>query len=61
MRRNKDRRHPLSIACFPLEDNDRERVYSDRRKLRERRLDRMEEDERQLQFSEMPSPTKRNE
>ncbi|HYQ71114.1 MAG TPA: hypothetical protein VET88_04190 [Gammaproteobacteria bacterium] len=37
-------------------DNDRERVFAERRKLRERRIEKMEEDERQLQLSEMPAP-----
>lgn len=56
MRSTKDRRGPDSIACDPLIDNDRERVFAERRKLRERRIEKMEEDERQLQLSEMPAP-----
>lgn len=59
MRKSKDRRDPRSMAWVPLEDNDRERVFAERRKHRERRLDTMEEEERQLQLSEMPAPTSR--
>lgn len=56
MRHSKDRRDPDSVASIPLEDNDRERVYGERRKQGERRLDNMEEEERQLLLSEMPAP-----
>ena len=60
MRHSKDRRDPDSIASSPLEDNDRERVYAERRKRHERRLDNMEEEERQLLLSEMPAPCSGN-
>jgi hypothetical protein len=59
MRHSKDRRAPDSLASCPLEDNDREKVYSERRKQGERRIDNMEEEERQLLLSEMPAPTSR--
>lgn len=60
MRNLKDRRGPDSIASFPLEDNDRERVFAERRKQRERRIDNLEEEERQLLLSEMPAPVSGN-
>ena len=56
MRSSKDRRGTDQIASFPLEDNDRERVFAERRKQRERRIDNLEEEERQLLLSEMPAP-----
>jgi len=59
MRKTKDRSDPSAIASFPLEDNDRARVLMERRKQAERRLDNMDEEERQLQLSEMPAPTSR--
>ena len=60
MRHSKDRRDPDSLACRPLEDNDRERVYAERRKQGERRIDNLAEEERQLLLSEMPAPVSRN-
>jgi len=57
MRSRKDRRGTDSIASFPLEDNDRERVFNERRKPGERRIENLAEDERQLLLSEMPAPT----
>ena len=57
MRNSKDRRGSDSIARVPLEDNDRARVFAERRKQSERRLDNLAEEERQLLLSEMPAPT----
>ena len=57
MRHLKDRRDPDSLASFPLEDNDRERVYGERRKQGERRLDNMEEEERQPVPTAVPTKT----
>jgi len=56
MRNSKDRRDADAIASFPLEDNDRERVFAERRKHGERRIDNLAEEERQLLLSEMPAP-----
>ena len=56
MRSTKDRRENTTGAVFPLEDSDQEIVMEDRRKSRERRLDRLALEERQLLLSEMPSP-----
>jgi hypothetical protein len=56
MRNSKDRRDSDSIARVPLEDNDRERVFAERRKRGERRLENIAEEERQLLMSEMPAP-----
>ncbi len=56
MRNSKDRRGSGSIARVPLEDNDRERVFTERRKQGERRIDNLAEEERQLLLSEMPAP-----
>jgi hypothetical protein len=60
MRHSKDRRSPDSLASHPLEDNDRERVYTERRKQGERRIDNLAEEERQLLLSEMPAPVSDN-
>lgn len=60
MRNSKDRRESDSIASFPLEDNDRERVLAERRKRVDRRIDNLDEEERQLLLSEMPAPISRN-
>ena len=56
MRSTKDRRENKTGAVFPLEDSDQEIVMEDRRKNRERRLDRLALEERQLLLSEMPWP-----
>ncbi len=60
MRNSKDRRGADAIASFPLEDNDRERVFAERRKHGERRIDNLAEEERQLLLSEMPAPISGN-
>lgn len=56
MRSTKDRRENTTGAVFPLENSDQELVTEDRRKSRERRLDRLALEERQLLLSEMPWP-----
>ena len=56
MRNTKDRREKTTGALFPLEDSDQEIVTQDRRKCRERRLDKLALEERQLLLSEMPWP-----
>jgi hypothetical protein len=56
MRSTKDRRENTAGAVFPLEDSDQELVTEDRRKSKERRLDRLALEERQLLLSEMPWP-----
>jgi hypothetical protein len=59
MRNTKDRRDPQATTRFPLEDNARELVLSDRRKISERRMENMPAEERQLLLSEMPWTTLR--
>jgi hypothetical protein len=56
MRSTKDRRDSAIDAVFPLEDSEHELIMEDRRKKKERRLDNMELEERQLLLSEMPWP-----
>ena len=41
-------------------DHDRERVFAERRKRGERRIDNLAEEERQLLLSEMPAPISGN-
>lgn len=57
MRSTKDRRENTTAAVFPLEDSHQEIVTEDRRKNRERRLDKLALEERQLLLSEMPWPS----
>ena len=54
MRSSKDRRDGTADPAFPLEDSDQELVMQDRRRSRERRLEKMALEERQLLLSEMP-------
>jgi hypothetical protein len=54
MRHSKDRRHAKDTATYPLEDSNHDLVMSDRRKKRDRRLENMAEEEKQLLLSEMP-------
>jgi len=60
MRHKKDRREADSSASLPWKDNDRERVFAERRKRGERRIDNLAEEERQLLLSEMPAPISGN-
>jgi hypothetical protein len=57
MRSTKDRRDNTADAVFPLEDSDHEVVLEDRRRKKERRLENLDMEERQLQLAEMPSPS----
>jgi hypothetical protein len=54
MRSTKDRRDNATDPAFPLEDSDQELVMEDRRKRKERRLEKLALEERQLLLSEMP-------
>ena len=54
MRSSNDRRDGTADPAFPLEDSDQELVMQDRRRSRERRLEKMALEERQLLLSEMP-------
>ncbi|MEN8108584.1 MAG: hypothetical protein ABFS22_11330 [Pseudomonadota bacterium] len=54
MRSARDRRNRSTAATYPLEDSDHELVLEDRRTCKERRLDDLELEERQLLLSEMP-------
>lgn len=56
MRSAKDRRNSTIDAVFPLEDSNNEVVLKNRRSKKERRLDNLDMEERQLLLSEMPSP-----
>ena len=53
MRNRKDRRKPHGTPSGPFEDISL--AAPERRKTKERRVENMSADERQLQFSEMPS------
>jgi hypothetical protein len=57
MRSTKDRRDSTADAIFPLEDSNHEVILEDRRRKKERRLENLDMDERQLLLSEMPSPS----
>ena len=59
MRSTKDRRGNASDPAFPLEDSENELVMEDRRKKKDRRLEKLELEERQLLLSEMPWLTSR--
>ena len=54
MRSTKDRRGNPCDPAFPLEDSDNELVMEDRRKKKDRRLEKLDLEERQLLLSEMP-------
>jgi hypothetical protein len=54
MRSTKDRRGNACDPAFPLEDSDNELVMEDRRKKKDRRLEKLDLEERQLLLSEMP-------
>lgn len=54
MRNTKDRRGNTGDPAFPLEDSDNELVMEDRRKKKDRRLEKLDLEERQLLLSEMP-------
>jgi len=56
MRHSKDRRDPNAASRFPLENNERELVLPERRKKRERRIENLDAEERQLLLSELPWP-----
>ena len=57
MRSTKDRRDSTADAIFTLEDSNHEVILEDRRRKKERRLENLDMDERQLLLSEMPSPS----
>ena len=54
MRSTKDRRNTPASPAFPLEDSNQKLVMEDRRKRKERRLEKLALEERQLLLSEMP-------
>ncbi len=54
MRSTKDRRNSSASPAFPLEDSNQKLVMEDRRKRKERRLEKLALEERQLLLSEMP-------
>jgi hypothetical protein len=57
MRDRKERRKAVDTPLSPLEDNGRTSSFMERRKHHDRRLENLDVEERQLMFSEMPSPT----
>ncbi len=59
MRSRKNRRRNPDSFRSSLENNGSTTVAGERRKLRDRRIENLDDDERQLMFSEMPSPTRR--
>jgi hypothetical protein len=59
MRSPQDRRDDAANPVFPLEDSEQELVMEDRRKQKERRLEKLALEERQLLLSEMPGPVNR--
>lgn len=54
MRGPGERRKPHVIDTFPLEDSNHEMVTANRRELKDRRLENLNDEERQLLLSEMP-------
>jgi hypothetical protein len=54
MRHPKDRRRTTVPTSFPLEDSSLELVTSERRRRKDRRLENLNEEERQMLLSEMP-------
>lgn len=56
MRNRKDRRRNPHNPYDEYQNNGRDRITKERRKGRERRMDRLELEERQLLLSEMPWP-----
>ncbi|MCK5479752.1 MAG: hypothetical protein KAJ06_01350 [Gammaproteobacteria bacterium] len=54
MRHVKDRRAPRSTALFPFRDN-ADNPQRERRRTGERRMENLDDEERQLLLSEMPS------
>ena len=55
MRNSTDRRHPHTTGLHPIDNNEIEVFGADRRKIRDRRIENLTLEERQLMFSEMPS------
>ena len=54
MRGSGDRRKPHAVDTFPLEDSNHEMITANRRKLSDRRIENLNDEERLLQLSEMP-------
>jgi len=55
MRNSTDRRHPHTTGLHPIDDNEIDVTDADRRKTRDRRMENLTLEERQLLLSEMPS------
>ena len=55
MRNSTDRRHPHTTGLHPIDDNEIDATGADRRKTRDRRVENLTLEERQLLLSEMPS------
>lgn len=54
MRGSGERRIPHAFDAFPLEDSNHELVAADRREIKDRRIENLNDEERQLLLSEMP-------
>ncbi|MEN8206462.1 MAG: hypothetical protein ABFS24_10670 [Pseudomonadota bacterium] len=55
MRNSTDRRQPHITGLHPIDDNEIKVTDTDRRKIRDRRMENLTLEERQLLLSEMPS------
>lgn len=55
MRELTERRQPHGTSLYPIGDYEPEITGVDRRKIRDRRMEKLTLEERQLLFSEMPS------
>ena len=55
MRNSTDRRHPHTTGLHPIDDNEIVVKATDRRKIRDRRMENLTLEERQLLLSEMPA------
>jgi hypothetical protein len=55
MRNSTDRRHLHTTGLHPIDGNEIEAAGTDRRKIRDRRMENLTLEERQLLLSEMPS------
>ena len=56
MRGSHDRRRPHATSLFPADEDELEVTGINRRKRRDRRMEKLTLEERQLLLSEMPSP-----
>ncbi|MGB5178683.1 MAG: hypothetical protein WBP44_08160 [Gammaproteobacteria bacterium] len=55
MRDTNDRRQPHATSPYPVDDNPQQAAAAERRKIRDRRMENLSLEERQLLLSEMPA------